>query len=108
MGGGGGGGVPQGFDRKGVPLYYFDIHLWLTDLKNFLKAPLAPIYTNFEGDRENLGKIRVFIVLWESSENTFGRPKRKSTQKKVDPPREIPRSTPAFNYNLQCIKYLEK
>ena len=28
---------------------FWDVHFWLTDLKIFLKAPLAPIYTNFEG-----------------------------------------------------------
>ena len=28
-----------------------DIHFWLTDLKIFLKEPLAPMYTNFEGER---------------------------------------------------------
>ena len=28
---------------------FWDIHFWLTDHKIFLKAPWAPIYTNFEG-----------------------------------------------------------
>ena len=59
-GGGGGGGAdapsPSGIrppaDPKGPPFDTFsEIHFWQTDPKIFLKAPLAPIYTNFEGDR---------------------------------------------------------
>ena len=64
---GGGGGAnafsPQGFDllptQRVHPLYYFE----MTDPKNFLKAPLAPIYSNLEGEsapkkkRDFLGKI---------------------------------------------------
>ena len=39
-------------DPKGPPFVLFwDIHVWLTDLKIFLLAPLGPIYTNFEGER---------------------------------------------------------
>ena len=35
---------------KGSPFVLFwDIHFWLTDLKLFLTAPLAPIYTNCKG-----------------------------------------------------------
>ena len=35
---------------KGSTLWYFkEIQFWPTNLKIFLKAPLAPIYTNFEG-----------------------------------------------------------
>ena len=50
-GGGGGADVPSSgirspADPKVPPLYY---HFWLTDLKILLKAPLALIYTNFEG-----------------------------------------------------------
>ena len=43
-------GIPPPADPKGPPLYYFRISIfgWLT-LKFSLKAPLAPIYTNFEG-----------------------------------------------------------
>ena len=41
----------QGFDPcrpKGSPFVIFwDIHCWLTDSEFFLKAPWAPIYTNF-------------------------------------------------------------
>ena len=53
----GGGGVadappPPGFDPKGPPFDTFsEIFFWLTDPKIFLKAPLAPIYTKFEGER---------------------------------------------------------
>ena len=59
--GGGGGGVwtppfPSGIrppaDPKGRPFDTFsEIHFWPTDPKIFLKAPLAPIYTNLEGER---------------------------------------------------------
>ena len=35
---------------KGSHIWYFlKIHFWPTDPKNSLKAPLGPIYTNFEG-----------------------------------------------------------
>ena len=59
-GGGGRGGAdappPSGIrppaDPKGPPFDTFsEIHFWPTDSKIFLKAPLAPIYTNFEGER---------------------------------------------------------
>ena len=37
---------------KGSPFDTFsEIHFWPTDPKFFLKAPSAPIYTNFEGER---------------------------------------------------------
>ena len=37
---------------KGSPFDTFsEIHFSPTDPKSFLKAPLAPIYTNFEGER---------------------------------------------------------
>ena len=58
--GGWGGGVadaaPSGIrppaDPKGPPFDTFsEIHFWPTDSKIFLKAPSAPIYTNFEGER---------------------------------------------------------
>ena len=118
-GGGGGGGVsgrppPSGIrppaDPKGPPFDTFsEIHFWRTDPKIFLKAPLAPIYTNFEGERAPK-KNAIFLskffkkcpktafltvfskiclrrrkfcqnrrktVLWESSKNQFGRPKKK-------------------------------
>ena len=62
LGGGGGGGyvadtpTPQGFDplpTQRVPPFdtFSEIHFWPTDPKIFLKAPLAPIHTNFKGER---------------------------------------------------------
>ena len=90
----------------------------------FLKAPLAPIYITLRRKRapkkltflvnifqkvpknsffskfcwcRNFGQNRVFLVLWENSENQFGRP-RKKVEKifesflKIRPPRENPRS----------------
>ena len=55
-GAGGGRPPPSGIrppaDPKGPPFDTFsEIHFWPTDPKIFLKAPLAPIYTNFEGER---------------------------------------------------------
>ena len=57
-GGGGGGrtpfssGIRPPADPRGPPFDTFsEIHFWPTDPKFFLKAPLAPIYTNFEGER---------------------------------------------------------
>ena len=45
-------GIRPPADPKGPPFDTFsEIHFWLTDPKIFLKAPLAPIYTNFEGER---------------------------------------------------------
>ena len=39
-------------DPKGPPFDTFsEIHFWQTNPKIFLKAPLAPVYTNFEGER---------------------------------------------------------
>ena len=57
VGGGGGGadassGIRPPADPKGTPFDTFsEIHFWRTDPKIFLKAPSAPIYTNFEGER---------------------------------------------------------
>ena len=66
--GGGGGygrpppsGIRSPADPKGPPFDTFsEIHFWPTDPKIFLKAPLAPIYTNFEGERAP--KKRDFFV----------------------------------------------
>ena len=45
-------GIRPPADPKGPPFDTFsEIHFWPTDPKIFLKAPLAPIYTNFEGER---------------------------------------------------------
>ena len=55
-GGRGADALPSGIrppaDPKGTPFDTFsEIHFWRTDPKIFLKAPSAPIYTNFEGER---------------------------------------------------------
>ena len=43
-------GIRPPADPKGPPFELFwDIHFWQTDPKIFLKAPSAPINTNFEG-----------------------------------------------------------
>ena len=70
-GGGGGGralsGIPPPADPKGPPFDTFlEIHFWLTDPKIFLKAPLAPIYTNFEGERAPK-KTRFFCQIFSKS-----------------------------------------
>ena len=45
-------GIRPPADPKGPPFDTFsEIPFWPTDPKSFLKAPLAPIYTNFEGER---------------------------------------------------------
>ena len=45
-----------------VPLCtILNIHFWLTDLKTFLKAPLAPTYTNFE-EGARAPKKRGFLI----------------------------------------------
>ena len=122
--------LPQGFDplptqRVPPPFDTFsEIHFWPTDPKIFLKAPLAPIYTNFEGERASK-KTRFFLsklfkkcpktafltvfskiclrgktVLWESSKNQFGRLKKVKIFEvflKIRPLRENPRSAPVYD-----------
>ena len=45
-------GIRPPADPKGPPFDTFsEIHFWPSGPKIFLKAPLAPIYTNFEGER---------------------------------------------------------
>ena len=64
--GGGGADVPllrdsTPADPKVPPFDTFsEIHFWPTDPKIFLKAPLAPIYTSFEGERAPK-KTRFFL-----------------------------------------------
>ena len=91
--------------------FFWDIRFWSRTLI-FLKAPLAPIHTNFEKwaraektrffgqnfpkkslktpflacfffnfgcSAENLAKT-VFLVLWQSSESQFSRPKKITTK----------------------------
>ena len=120
LGGGGGADAPPSgirppADPKGPPFDTFsEIHFWPTDPKIFLKAPLAPIYTNFEGERapkkrdffvkifqncpktafltvfskiclrrRKFSQSRAKTVLWESSKNQFGRPKKKKKVVKI-------------------------
>ena len=119
LGGGGGrfpppSGIRPPADPKGTPFDTFsEIHFWPTDPRIFLKAPLAPIYTNFMRERapkktrfflskffkkcpktafltvffsknclrrRKFSKNRGKTVLWESSKNQFGRPKKKGRQ----------------------------
>ena len=95
-------GIRPPADPKGPPFDTFsEIHFWPTDPKMFLKAPLAPIYTNFEGERAPKNK-RFFC------QNFFKkRPKTAfltvfflnlpAAQKLLpSPPRENPRSAPAY------------
>ena len=51
QGGGGQTPSPQEFEPLPTQRYFIRIHFWPTDPKIFLKTPLAPIYTNFEGER---------------------------------------------------------
>ena len=45
-------GIRPPADSKGPPFDTFsEIHFWPNDPKIFLKAPMAPIYSNFEGER---------------------------------------------------------
>ena len=98
----------QGFDPLPTPFFILRFPYLVADPKKFPKAPSAPIYTNFEGvkifqnvgqnfpkvptnaildcffskfclRREKLDQNRVFLLLWESSDNQFGRPKKRST-----------------------------
>ena len=69
MGGGGGGAntFPKGFDplpTQRVPLcIILRYPLWMNDLKIFLKAPLAPLYTSFDGgERAEKPKKWDFLV----------------------------------------------
>ena len=102
--------LPQGFDpsqpKESPVCTVLRYPCLVTDPKNFLKAPLAPIYNNFEREARaekrnflvnNFQKVpkntlfgffqnfacgadispkTVFLVLWESLENQFGRPKK--------------------------------
>ena len=44
-------GIGPPADPKGPPFDTFEeIPFWPTDPKHFLKAPLAPVYTNLEGE----------------------------------------------------------
>ena len=55
---------------------FWHIHFWLTDSKIFLQA----FFPKFACGAETFGQTRVLIAFWESSDNQFGRPKKRSTQ----------------------------
>ena len=58
-------GIRLPADPKGPPFDTFSvIHFWPTDPKILLKAPLAPIYTNFEGERAPK-KTRFFVKVFQ-------------------------------------------
>ena len=97
---------------KGSPFVLFwDIHFWLTDLKIFLTAPLAPIHTNFQRERAPKKRESILILrggggFWKKNQIIGRHNLLVDTKKKVDtifniffwksapPPREIPRSAP--------------
>ena len=55
-------GIRPPANPKGPPFDTFSaIHFWPTDPKIFLKAPLAPIYTNFEGGARQKKKRDFFL-----------------------------------------------
>ena len=96
---------PREFDSLPTQKAPFVLFRVIDHPEIFLKAPWAPIYTNFEGERapkkntkflskfsinclktpfsvcffEKFGQNRVFVVLWEGSENQSGRPKKTNT-----------------------------
>ena len=59
------------------------LDFWSTFSKKCLKTPFLVTFFKNLPAAQIFGQIRVFILVWESSENQFGR------QKKVD---KIPRS----------------
>ena len=70
------------------------------------KNAIWPVFSKFCLRRRNF--YRVFLVLWQSSKNLFGRPKKKVDKilenfLKIQS-RKNPRSTPACNINDQDIK----
>ena len=77
--------------------------------QNFPKKPknvyFLPVFSKFCLRRRKSGRNSVFLVLWQSSENQFGRPKKKGRQNfrfflknppPPPPPRENPRSAPGW------------
>ena len=67
--------LSQGFNPcrpKGSPFVLFrDIHFWLTKLKNFLKAPLAPVYVTFEGGARAKKNAIFFVNLFVPKNAVF-------------------------------------
>ena len=70
LGGGGFGGFrkdPTPCHPKGPPSgTFYEIHFWPTDPKIFLKPPLAPKYTNFEGGA-CAKKTQIFCQIFPKS-----------------------------------------
>ena len=59
-------GIRPPADPKDLPFDTFsEIHFWPTDPKIFLKAPLAPIYTNFERERAPKKKRNFFVKIFQ-------------------------------------------
>ena len=59
-------------DPMGPPFELIrDIHFWLTDPKIFLKAPLAPIYTNSKGDRAPKKRNFLVKIFQKKHKNAF-------------------------------------
>ena len=48
--------------------------------KNDLKRLFWPVFSKFCLRRKKFDKNRVYVMLWESSEDRFGRPKKRSTK----------------------------
>ena len=89
--GAGGGRPPLGIrppaDPKGPPFDTFsEIHFWRTDPKIFLKAPLAPIYTNFEGERAPKKHIFFVKIFQKVPKNGFLTVFSKKFWKSAPPP----------------------
>ena len=75
-GGGGDAPPPQVFDplpTQRVPPFdtFSEIHFCPTDPKIVLKAPLAPIYTNFEGERAPKKRDSFVKIFQKVSKNGF-------------------------------------
>ena len=59
-------GIRPPADPKGPPFdTFWEIHFWPNDPKIFLKAPTAPIYTNFKGERAPK-KTRFFVNIFQN------------------------------------------
>ena len=120
-GGGGEGGGGEHFSLGSRPedsplCTIFRYPVLATDPKNFLKAGFEggilvqsfpksaqkrlfwPVFSKICLRRRKFGQNRDKTVLWQSSENQFGRPKKSSTNfskvLKICPPGENPRSAP--------------
>ena len=48
-----------------------DIDFWLTDPKKYLKAPSAPIYTNFKGGARAQKREFLFNIFQKVPKNVF-------------------------------------